>query len=176
MPAPWFGSAAEAKLYDFVSVGGLLFTGKVDIDGAVTYKLDTKPSAGKDGAKHSYQGYLPAAITVGLQLHDEQSHKDFAALLKIILPKPGKTIPPPVDIVHPWLELYGLRAFLVPKVHLPRRVAPQLFEAKLECTEYFPAPKTAGQQAKVKLKDIATIWSGDGKLESPRPSKTGIKP
>lgn len=183
MTIPWFGGVL-ADVYDEVAFGpppgDWVFQGQVDIDGSITYKLDTKHAPGQDGVKHTYQGYQAAQVNVGILLHDEESMRAFEALLKVIRPLPGKTVPPAIEIHHPWLDMYGLNQFLIPKVPFPKRVAPQLFEVKLACIEYFPKVVDAGKKVgtvpryvtkNVFNKDEITVTP----QSHPRPSKTSSK-
>lgn len=184
MSIPWFGGD-DAAIYDEVAFGpppGVwVFQGKVDIDGAVEYKLDTKQAPGKDGAKHTYQGYLAAKVNVGIMLHDEASLRAFEAMLKVLRPLPGKTIPPPIEIHHPWLDAYGLNKFLIPKVPFPRTIAPQLFEVKFACIEWFAqVPDKSSKVGTVPRYATKNVFNDQTVVVTPaahpRPSKGAQKP
>jgi len=182
---PWFGGD-YADIYDEIVFGPppgtWKFIGGVEIDGALEYKLDTQQGPKRDGAKHSYQGYLPAKFSIGIQLATQDDLVQFGQLLEQLRPKPGKTIPPPIEVHHPWLDLYGLNQVLVPKLPFPKRIAPQLFRVTLNCLEYFAAVKDAGKVAAGPRPAFSTVFTPGAKpivvtpQTHPRPSKTNTKP
>lgn len=145
MGAPFWEDEPEA--YDVVDIAGHRFH-VASVGGDCGIKLDAKTAPGVDGTTIRYQGVEPAKVTLTLLLWQEEHLRAFEALVTLIRPKAAKKPPSPVEIVHPLLELFGLRQFYVEKPALPTRAAGGYFEVTLGCVEWFAAPKAAKVAAK----------------------------
>lgn len=140
MSAPFWEDEPEA--YDVVDIAGHRFH-VANVGGDCGIKMDVKTAPGVDGTTIKYQGVEPAKVTLTLLLWQEEHLRAFEALIRLIRPKAAKAPPSPVEIVHPLLELYGLRQFYVERPSLPTRAAGGHFEVTLGCVEWFSAPKAA---------------------------------
>lgn len=127
-------------LFDTIQVAGFIFYVKPDLSGECGVKLDVVASPRVDGTRIKYQGVEPAKVIVTLMLWEQGHWDDFKALVEVIRPKGAKRAPEPVEIVHPLLDVYGLRTFYVEKAPIPARTDNH-YEVKLECVEFFPTPK-----------------------------------
>jgi hypothetical protein len=171
---PFWGT--DPILYDQILIGPsrFLYT-PVEVNGEVGFKLDVKPAPGTDGAYETNQGYEPAKLEVSLSLYLEEHLRAWEELLKVIRPLPGKQKSEPVNIVHPLLDLYGLRRFRVPKIPLLKRDGPQSYGARLQCVEHFDQPKAMGKQSP-KIANLDRIFQGSNRANPTPPSKTNTGP
>lgn len=116
----------------------------VEVDGAAAIKLDVKNAPGTDGASETYQGYEPSKPTVKFTIYTAQMWLDVQAMIREIKPKPGKTAPAPIEIVHPLLSILGLRKFYVEKMPVPKQVKHDQWEIVLNLVEWFAKPVKSG--------------------------------
>ena len=129
--------------YDVIDIAGWLFYVRPDTSGECGIKIDVKTAPGVDGTTIKYQGVEPAKVTLALMLWKAEHLRDFEGLVATIRPRQAKKAPAPVEIVHPLLELYGLRRFYIEKPSLPKRASGGYYEVALSCIEWFAAPKAA---------------------------------
>src|SRR5690606_6898952 len=87
-----------------------------------------------------YMGVEPVKATITLLLWQAEHWSTYQSLVEIVRPKGSKRAPEPVEIVHPLLDMYGLREFYIEKMTLPS-FSDGRYEAKLDCIQSFPAPK-----------------------------------
>ena len=134
------------------------------VGGDCGIKIDVKTAPGVDGTTIRYQGVEPAKVTLTLLLWQEEHLRAFEALVALIRPKAAKSPPSPVEIVHPLLELYGLRQFYVERPSLPTRAAGGHSEVTLGCVEWFSAPKAAkvGVKPRVGTSTVNGVPVGGG--------------
>lgn len=145
MTTPFWETAPDQ--YDAIMLGSDTFVifspTRVRIDGELSVKFDVKEAPGTDGASITYRGYTPAKVDVTWALYTEDMLRDFESLLPDIRPKPGKTAPKPIEIVHPQLALYNLHKFFVEKMPLLKKAGSGIYDVTLSCVEFFPKPKSS---------------------------------
>jgi hypothetical protein len=167
--AQLFGTTVED--WESITIAGYLFAQtKVTVDGLPSIKLESANAPGTDGARQTYQGYLPSPLTISVLLWTDDLVKQWKSMIATVRVKPSKTAPAPVVISYPTLAWYGLSKFEIVKTPLPKFVGPQQLEGRLELVEYFPKPKASGKQ-KPKLSDQPTIFD-DTPPPKPAPPDT----
>lgn len=130
------------ELFDTIQIAGFIFYVKPDVSGEPGVKLDVVTSPKVDGTRIKYMGVEPARVTVTLLLWQAEHWDDFRAFVDIVRPHGSKRAPEPVEIVHPLLDVYGLRDFYIEKLSLPTW-ADGHYEVKLSCLQFFATPKAS---------------------------------
>lgn len=155
---PYYGTTVGD--WDTITIGPFVFANtKIVLDGAPEYKIDVAPAPGTDGARETPIGYVPAAISVTVELWNDALMSGWALLVGAYKPKPGKTKPVPVTVDHPLLRMFNLSRFYVKVTPIPKAMGNQTYEGRLALLEYFAAPKASGKQPP--LVTGATVFTGD---------------
>jgi hypothetical protein len=120
----------------------VLFEGlPVEVDGDFGNDYDVKKSPGADGAPATNKGYDPCKPKVSWTLWTFDHWLAYQELLDRAQPKPGKTPPIVVTVVHPQLQLVKKSRFRIAKINTLKRVGPHMMQAQFELLEFFDAPK-----------------------------------
>jgi hypothetical protein len=113
----------------------------VDVGGTVGSKWDVAEAPGTDGAKVSFQGYTPAKISLSWKLWNADHFSAYDRLTRTIMPKPGKQRPAPVLVLHPLLQMHGLREFVIESLEIPKADGKRIWTASAKLVENFKKPK-----------------------------------
>jgi hypothetical protein len=174
---PFFGgSPSEMATWNAIDMGGVPFENtKIEISGTPTVKWDVKPTPATDGASMHDQGYVPAHVSISVLIWNRSLFLSLQDLIKVAKVKPGKTRSVPIDILHPHLELYGLRRFVIEGTPLLRDAGPQMKTATFTCIEYFAQPKKHAAKETAGVANHPTIFDSPaksgGKLKKPSTSQ-----
>lgn len=120
---------------------------KVEIGGTVGSKWDVAEAPGTDGAKVSFQGYSPAKISLSWKLWNADHFAAYDRLTRTIMPKPGKQRPAPVIVLHPLLQMHGLREFVIESLEIPSADGKRIWSASAKLVENFKKPKPSAKKA-----------------------------
>ena len=118
----------------------------VEIGGTVGSKWDVAEAPGTDGAKVSYQGYSPAKISISWKLWNADHFAAYDRLTRTIMPKPGKQRPAPVIVLHPLLQMHGLREFVIESLEIPKADGKRIWSATAKLVENFKKPKPSAKK------------------------------
>lgn len=125
--------------WDTLIVAGKEIPGLARVRAAREYKVDKKNGAGADGATLTGLGHLPVEATITLKLWQPAQAQELQQLLPLILPKPKKGRPVPVDVSHPALAFLGVRALYFTRVGAPEPTSEKgVYEVELKGTEFLP--------------------------------------
>lgn len=133
----------DTNAWDRVAIDGFEFAEtQVSVDGDFGNDFDVKKSPGADGAPATNKGYDPAKPKLTWLLYSWDHYLEYEALLKKLAPRPGKTQGAEfVEIVHPQLQLVGKSKFRIARIHMLKKVGPQMMEAQFDLLEWFATPK-----------------------------------
>jgi hypothetical protein len=132
----------DTNAWDRVEIGGVEFAEtQVDVEGDFGNDWDVKKSPGADGAPATNKGYEPCRPKLTWLLYLWDHFDAYVELLAKVQPRPGKTAPPEIEVVHPQLQLVGKVKFRIVKIHTLKKVGPQMMQAQFDLLEYFPTPK-----------------------------------
>ena len=131
----------------------------VEIDGTVGSKWDVAEAPGTDGAKVSYQGYSPAKISISWKLWNADHFAAYDRLTRTIMPKPGKQRPAPVIVLHPLLQMHGLREFVIESLEIPKADGKRIWSATAKLVENFKKPKPSAEQEESRRKIAGAVRS-----------------
>jgi hypothetical protein len=120
---------------------------KVDIEGDLGNEWDVKKAAGADGAKETNKGYDPCKPKLTWTLYRLEDLSTYEALLTAVQPKPGKTAPPIISVVHPLMQMHKKEKFRIEKIHFLKYLGQQQWQAQFDLLEYFAEPKKVAKAA-----------------------------
>jgi hypothetical protein len=144
----------DPDAWDRIEIAGFEFADTdVDVDGDLGNDFDVQKAAGADGAPATNKGYDPCKPKVSFALYTKEHFETYQALLAKVQPKPGKTPPPVVDVIHPKLQLVKKQKFKITKLHLPKKNGIGILVAAFDLLEYFPDPKPVPKPADTSAKD-----------------------
>jgi hypothetical protein len=119
----------------------------VEVGGSIGSKWDVAEAPGTDGAKVSYQGYTPAKLTVSWKLWNDAHFQAYDRLMRIIMPKPGKQRPAPVIVLHPMIQMHGLREFVIEGLDVPSFDGKRIWTASAKLVQNFARPTASAKKA-----------------------------
>ncbi|MBI2392823.1 MAG: hypothetical protein HYV09_24775 [Deltaproteobacteria bacterium] len=136
--APFWNDDPES--WDTVIVSGVRLPGLARIEGLeLASKWDVKEAPGTDGATETYQGYTPASFQIVLRIWDRAQWVEWLALAPRFRPRPGRSSPDPVDVVHPDLAIWGISRAIIRKLK-PKKID-DFYDVAFDMLEFFPQPK-----------------------------------
>lgn len=130
------------ELWDSIRLGGFTLPGRAEITGgSLGYKEDIVQADGDTNVKVNTLSYRPAELEITVSMW-EQAHLDkYAAIMKAYAPR-KKLDRRPIEVLHPWLEIYGVTYLYIFDMDLPTKVGAGLYEAKLKLREFWDKPET----------------------------------
>jgi len=141
MAAPWNDDPLS---WDTLKVAGQAFPGLAKVKATRKYKLDQKNTGGADGATLTGLGHMPAEVKVSVRIWEDAHWDALADAIALLIPKPHKGRPAPVDVYHPALKVLGIKSLYFTGVSAPEEAGmPQLYQLELEAVEFLPV-KTDG--------------------------------
>ena len=142
----WFDSPLS---WDQLAIDEFYFLDtNVEVDGDFGNEWDVKKAAGADGAPATNKGYEPCKPKLTWHLWNETHFTTYASMLEKIQPKPGKTPPPVVEVIHPQFLLVKKTKFRIAKVHTLKHLGKQIMQAQFDLLEYFANPKPVPKPSK----------------------------
>lgn len=130
---------------------------EIDIDTSLGVKWDVKESAGTDGANEKYRGYSPAKVSVTWLLYTLEHEFEWTRLFNDIAPKPGKTAPGPILVLHPLIAKVNLGRFRIDDISGPKKKTIGMLSVTLKLFEYFDAPKVTPKTTAAGASPITSI-------------------
>lgn len=160
--APWDGAdAAQAidspDVWDRATIAGIEVLAPVRVSGAISRKIDVKHAPARNGAKVASLGREPARFELTITLWTEDQLDQWYTIA-LLLWADGE--PRSVDVVHPALDLYGIRKAIAERLGFPDRREKGLYEVRVSMIEVRPsteANKGATPNVKASLDRPTTL-------------------
>jgi len=138
----------------------------VDVGGSLASKWDVAEAPGTDGAKVSYQGYTPAKLSVSWKLWNAAHFEAYDRLMRIIMPKPGKQRPAPVIVLHPLIQMHGLREFVIEGLDIPSGDGKRIWTASAKLVQNFKRPTPSAKKAAAATNILDAVNALDAKRKA----------
>lgn len=148
----------------------------VEIGGTVGSKWDVAEAPGTDGAKVSFQGYTPAKISISWKLWNDAHFASYDRLTRTIMPKPGKQRPAPVIVLHPLLQMHGLREFVIESLEIPSFDGKRIWTASAKLVENFKKPKPSAKKAAAASNVLDAVNALNAKRKAASAPGAGTQP
>lgn len=137
---PFWGDAPDA--WNTVIMAGRRLPGIARVGGAAfDIRVDRRTIPGEHGEKQTTLGREPCDPEIEVRLWTAAQLRDFVAIVKLFLPKSQTALPPPVDVVHPALAMFKVRAVRVMKCSFPEEQEKDVFVVKMRCREFIRGSK-----------------------------------
>lgn len=174
--------------WDSLQVAGVRFPGIAEVHAYREHRIDVRRQPGSNGALFTDLGAELARVSVRLRLWTDAQLAEFQRIKSFLQPKnlsTGKL--EAVDVLHPALDVLGIRSIYFHKVGAPRHAHERgVLEIELEAIEFSP-PKAANVTNTPKAsrdfsaldKSAPNFLTADNRavhVEAARPSKTMTGP
>jgi hypothetical protein len=137
---PFWGDAPDA--WNTVVMAGKPLPGIAKVHGAAfDIRVDRKSIPGTHGEHLTTLGREPCDPEIEVKLWMPIHLENFLAVVKLFLPKTSAALPPPVDVVHPALAMFKVRAVRVMKCSFPEEREPGIFYVTMRCREFIRGSK-----------------------------------
>jgi hypothetical protein len=128
--------------WDQILIAGVQMPPKWRVEGAISRKLEVKNAPGADGSYVRDQGYQPQQIRLTYTMWTAQH----LAALDQLLSRPGvkpqkQAKPQALDVVHPQLELLGIREIIVESISTLKETGSGIYEITFTAWESSPLKK-----------------------------------
>lgn len=124
------------ELWDRIKLGGATLPGTCEITGG---SLGVREDiVEEDGGKTRVNtlNYQPAEVEVTISMWTQAHFDKFKEIVKLYRPrKDGER--PVLEVLHPWLEIYGITALYIIDIKLPRKVRVGMYEAAISLREFW---------------------------------------
>lgn len=148
----------------------------VEIGGTVGSKWDVAEAPGTDGAKVNFQGYTPAKISLSWKLWNADHFAAYDRLTRTIMPKPGKQRPAAVIVLHPLLQMHGLREFVIESLEIPSFDGKRIWAASAKLVENFKKPKPSAKKAAAASNVLDAVNALNAKRKAAAAPGAGTQP
>lgn len=183
--APFWGDSPES--WDTVTLASTDLPGVCSVSGRVARRVDRKTTSGRHATTVTYLGDEPAEFTITVKLWTEAHLLSFEALLDALAQlgpaldskDSGKFPRRPVDVRHPTLDLFKIRACHVVEAGMLQPASePGVFEATFKCVEYVADANRKTSAQTPKGADASILSRGPGAIgrRLVKPSTTNGRP
>jgi hypothetical protein len=118
---------ALPEVWDALTVGGEVWTGKIEIKGAKrAYKWDIKDGMGQQGALETYRGQTPTPFTITFYIWTDAQYAKWLTFAKLFMYNGFKFRPNPVTIYHPMLDSINIGQVIVEDIGAVEKVSDDL--------------------------------------------------
>jgi hypothetical protein len=130
------------QIYDTCQLGGMTLPGLAQLTANIGRKLDVKQAKGVDGATITDNGSEVEDVQIVLTMWTRPQWSAYQQILPAIDPNNQKGKTTPKDIVHPMVNLHGIRRVYVTKISSPQPSRLKgAFEITIQCKGWRPEPK-----------------------------------
>jgi hypothetical protein len=136
----------ERSAWDVVVMAGTELPGIAKVSGLIAQKIDVKEAPERSGATLTHLGAQPATWDIELTMWTARHLRDWDLVVPFISPKSrgagGR--PRVLDVVHPALELHGIRRAYVRQLSMLQPGSqPGTWTTRLSCIEWRPSTPSA---------------------------------
>ena len=125
--------------WDVITLGSTLLYRVKKLQAEKGGKIDNKGAIGMSGAQPSHLGYAPAPIVLELEIWTEDGFKNWERVIPALVPRHGKKIPQPIDVIYPSLSQLGIRQLFPTKVGVLEPTGKNgIFQVRVEFSEFAP--------------------------------------
>ena len=137
----WGGTLEEQRAWDTCKIDGITLT-NVTVTCPKERKMDVKQSPGKSGAKFTDKGYMPATVTIEVQINTQEEW-DFwcGTVLPALDPERLDALRRPLKFVHPEANSRGIHVIYINKIKGGKPSASKGKLETIEATHWVPEPK-----------------------------------
>lgn len=137
---PFWGDAPDS--WNTLIMAGRRLPGIARVGGAAfDIRVDRATVPGVHGEKQTTLGREPCDPEIEVQLWTAAHLQAFVEIVALFLPKSKTALPPPVDVIHPALAMFRVRAVRVMKCSFPEEKEKDVFVVKMRCREFIRGSK-----------------------------------
>ena len=135
----------EPAVWDRVILGQFILPGIVDVHEPVLEEVvDVKKPTGGSGAVVTFLGPAPVSFDIVMTLHTSAQWDAFKTMAPQIRPLAGKGARKAFDIIHPKVNVWGVKSVLLVKMRGPQQGSVKgTYQVTLSCIEFTALPKTS---------------------------------
>lgn len=134
--------------WDLLVIADLEFVGFATLIGGMDRDIQIKKPKGADGATMTDNGYNPAKFSITLKLVEQVDWDAYQNdLLPQIHPRRKGGSRTPVIVTHPAINVNGVSRVYFTQIGMPEIGSDKIATVKLQCVEWFPAPRVVKKAA-----------------------------